>query len=300
MGASFVWGRVMTRKSNLPAAVLSTVTSRKSMVLALAGYATEYLFKRRRKELEEMEAGFDSLEPYELGRGGAQVMAAWLAERNPDHTARQHAASVKRALKKLDEESATTLEMAMARFLASKIMLVVEGFRPENPDDPNPHYEIFQHQAREILRVFPQHKNVYRQDVFLGKPFSGESLLIFAQRMWSALIPRTADTEFDAFVFRYRGQLADLIESGEADTTDYLAQLMILTRMQNGPDQLTGALDEWFSRYQSFRLGQLKKREKLVYAGLGLAGGGWCRQVGGKIWNGIFNKRGVGNGQPAG
>ena len=56
-----------------PVGILKSVGSRKSMALAVAGYVADYLFRRQRDELEAMDAGFDSLDSYELGRGAALV-----------------------------------------------------------------------------------------------------------------------------------------------------------------------------------------------------------------------------------
>jgi hypothetical protein len=277
-----------------PGSVLQAVTSRKSFALALAGTVADHLFNRRRRELEAMDAGFDHLDPYELGRGAARIMALWMSERHPEHTARQHAATLDRALKKLDAD-ASTLERAMARFLASKIMLNLEGYRSQTLSKDTArqqaYYEVYQNYVREILRVFPQYRQLYRQDIFLGKPFSAESLLIFSQRMLSALVPHAAEPDFNAFLFRIRGQLANRIDSNKADVVDYLAQLIVLTRPEDAPAYLGEAMDAWFEHYQSFRLNKLNRQEKLLYAGFALVGGDWTRQLGGKLWNGIFSRK---------
>lgn len=240
---------------------------------------SERFINHHRNTLEHSDFYLDAAD---LGKGAGRLMANWMVTLAPKKSADGHFVAVNNLLKKLDEQNHAPMDMVMARYLASKIMLSIEGFTSETPGE-KPYYEVFQNEARALLRVtIPGWERASRRDVFLATPFEGEALFTAIRRFLDAL-QATKKEMLSAYLATYNNTLAD--------AADYGIELITLTYGREDDTALVSELEEWFERYRAFKLKELDRQQQFLRTSLATVTGQLHWHTGAEVWKKLFGKK---------
>ncbi len=257
------------RMMDLPGKILGKTVSKGSLFSILGSYATSQWMVRSRKRWEDarekrIDALLDEISAYDIGKGAGKLIKGWLSFSCPEASLTDIEKKLKKLLGEMDQEDNLPEEKARSRFLISKALFYVEGFKLSHC-----RYEVYQKAAWEFLRKNPAHKKLTRNDVFQGKAFLPEDLIATTHR-----ILLTLDD----------GLLIDFIHRAATktplrDEADYMANLIALT-LQADKSALGATIDAWFATYCDFKIDQSHQREAVVNTSITTATGGLPMSVG--------------------
>ena len=235
---------------------------------------------------DKFETGF-YLDPADIGKGAGRLMAAWLRQLHPTRSVDAHFVALGKALQTLDETCHLPLELAMARYLASKIMLALEGFNSRNAGE-EAYYETFQNEAKRLLRItVPDWRRATRRDVYLGLPFEGEALFGLSLRMLDALTPADRKADLRAFLHDQK----TLVQSRSKNGADFAQALIAMTYGREDDTALEADLERWFERYRDFKLKEIDRQQHWIKTGMAAMTGQLPWSSGKDIWQRLFSKK---------
>lgn len=217
----------------------------------MGGFVATELIKRERQKWGTMEAAFENINAYNLGRGAGHLLGEWLERVSPGQSAEQAMERLGQVVSQMDGQDSHPADRARSRFLASKALFYLEGFKLSRC-----HYEDFQQQARELLRQLPSGGRISRQDIFLGKPFEPEYIIGTVHRMLMLL--SEGDEE------RLERFLAEVKARPARDVLDYFRQLIARTFGMADPDRLKAEIVDWFESYREYEICRTHSRERMV------------------------------------
>ena len=268
-----------------PKNMLKGLVSTGSMMTSVGGFVTGRVMERSRRRWEQTKAtSADALlaqiTAYEIGRGSGLLLAEWLEYRlNPFSLvlAEKHLQSL---LTNMDKADALPEDRARSRFVISKVLFRLEGFKLTQC-----RYEAYQTEAVALLRKNPRFRSLSRNELFRGTPFVPEELIATTHRML---------LELDD------GHLADYIQAvvqrqDLKTDADYMAYLIAIT-LKYQDDALPEAISDWFEQYCDFKIAQTHHRESMINTSLSAATGGLPGTVGmdllGRLAKMVVKKRG--------
>jgi hypothetical protein len=271
--------------SGWPTGMLKGLVSKGSIMNSVGGFVTGKLMARFRQQWEQtkasnVEALLQEITPYEIGRGAGLLIADWLtySMRSLDlPLAEKHLQTL---LALMDKKDHLPEERARSRFVISKVLFRLEGFKLSRC-----RYETYQSEAWALLRKNPRYRAITRNDLFRGTPFVPEELIATTHRML---------LELD------NGHLADYIQAvvqrqDLKTDADYMAYLIAIT-LKFQDEALPKAINDWFELYCDFKIAQTHQRESLINTSLSAATGGLPAAVGmdllGRLANSVVKKRG--------
>jgi hypothetical protein len=195
---------------------------------------------------------------YDMGKGAGKLIKGWLLFNQPGLTVHQAEAQLKTLLKSMDREDHLPHDQARSRFLVSKTLFYMEGFKLSHC-----HYESYQKAAWELCRKNPAHQKLTRNGAFHGEPFLPEDLIATTHR---------------ALLVMDNGKLAQYIQQVVSspklrDDADYMAYLIALT-LKAEQDKLDEAINSWFTTYCVFKIDQSHQREAMVSTSIATVTGG--------------------------
>ncbi|WP_373531968.1 hypothetical protein [Vampirovibrio sp.] len=201
---------------------------------------------------------------YDMGKGAGKLMKGWLLFNQPDLTVQQAEAKLQTLLKAMDREDHLPDEQARSRFLVSKTLFFIEGFKLSRCQ-----YEQYQKAAWELSRKNPARQKLTRNDTFHGKPFLPEDLIAITHR---------------ALLIMDNGKLARYIHQvinkpTLKDDADHMAYLIALT-LNAEPNTLGAAINTWFASYCDFKIDQSHQREAMVNTSITTVTGGLPASIG--------------------
>lgn len=254
-------------KQDWLSALMKLPRTKGAMLVSAGEMLSDYAFKQQKQHLSNLHPDFDSLDTGALGKGAGRLIAAWLVyQEGPtvqDLSSRLN--RIAELVEALDATSETPIERAMARFIASKMALVFEGYTSKT-GVKTATYQRYQEEAKLLLKAFSNRPGLSRKDIYLGTPFSSQALFIAAHRFLTQAQLSSEHHDLQAFLLAW--QTRSLRE-----VSDYYAQLLALTHKQTDSALLTDSLARWFESYRTFLLGSVQKKEKWVKFGLDTLGG---------------------------
>jgi len=264
--------------------VTKSLLSKGSVMTSVGGFVAGKVLDRSRKRWEEtkrkkVDALLDEITPYELGRGAGLLLAAWLEYSSRTFSLTVAEKKLQKLLTQMDKEDDLPEDRARSRYIASKALFRLEGFKLSHC-----RYESYQTEAMTLLRKNPRFRNVGRNDVFRGLPFVPEELIATTHRMLLTLD---------------NGTLADYIHSvvqrqDLKTDADYMAYLIALT-LHSRDEALGEAIADWFEQYCDFKISQTHEREAMINTSLSAATGGLPASVGmdllGRFARKVVNKK---------
>lgn len=249
--------------------LLKGMVSKGSVMTSVGGFVAGKVMSRSRKRWEETKAKaadslLDEITPYELGRGAGLLMADYLEYTSRNFSLPIAEKSLQKLLAQMDKEDDLPEERARSRYIVSKALFRLEGFKLTRC-----RYEVYQTEAVALLRKNPAFRKISRNEVFRGAPFVPEELIATTHRMLLLLD---------------KGQLSAYIHSvvqrQDLQTdTDYMAYLIALTLHFEG-EALSNAIVEWFEQYCDFKITESHQREAMINTSLSAATGGLPATVG--------------------
>jgi len=238
------------------------------------------IIDRERHALEDSDFYLDAAD---MGKGSGRLIARWLKTLHPEHTAGNHFVTLNRAVETIDATCASPLELARVRYIASKVMLAIEGFYSETRGE-KPYYELYQQEAKDMLRAFvPGWRRASRRDIFTAAPFDGEAVFNMGRQFLEVLTPPGKEAMQQAFLETYKNPLSD--------AADYAIQLITLTNGRDDDKALVVELEDWFARYRAFKLSNLDRKQNIIQTGIAAATGQLHWHAGGAVWNRIFGRK---------
>lgn len=258
---------------------LSMLKSKKAFAATVGRSLTHYLLEKRQNEIDSLEGNLNALPTQKMGHGAGQIISMWLQWSHPNHSLAKQVSILNQAIAKLDNQSIMPKEKAMTRFLASKVMLNLQGYRGTPL-----YYETYQNESKKIINTMSVKKRCYRKDIFTGKVFQTESVFVCAQRMLKALVPESDTELFKAFMDHFFNTFK-LVTS-----EDYFTFLIALTHQQNDEGRFQEDLLEWFTAYKEFEQEKLDKTQTRISQGLTLFSGYQTQEWGLQAIGHLINK----------
>lgn len=269
---------------DLPKSLLGKAISRGAIFSAVGGFAAEHLMERSRKRWQtaknqSFETLLDQITAYDISRGAGKLLAGWLEFSQPDAGLDAQEIRIQQLLQAMDPDDHLPEELARSRFLVSKTLFRLEGFKLSHC-----RYETYQNSAMALLRKNPRYKKLTRNEMFKGTPFPPEDLIATTHRMLLMLDD---------------GQLATYINtkalpSKLRDDIDYMARLIAVTLGTTG-ESLGTAMAEWLESYCDFKIAQTHERQSIINTSINTATGGLPASIGmdilGRVSKAVFNKR---------
>lgn len=235
--------------------------------LKYAGSAvSDYAITKEKKRWENLMQGFDGMDCVLLAKGAADVISQWMVVQRQDMPVEFHLSRLEAIVLALDEVAHLPLEKAMTRFVASKVALVLEGYNSKL-GEPTSRYQRYQKQAKVFLASLPMknYQGLSQKEIFLGKPFSPESIYIACGRFLDSASVELGQAELLSFLAQWEEREANKPE-------DFYAKLFATTHRQEDSVILNSAFDTWFNEYQQFMLSRINNREKWISKGFKLLG----------------------------
>ncbi len=228
---------------------------------------------------ESEQALLSQVSAYETGKGAGKLLKGWLRYLHPKLTLQQAEGQLLSLLAAMDAEDHLPQEQALSRFLVSKTLFSLEGFKFSQC-----RYESYQQAALERLRKNPDQRKLTRRDVFQGSMFLPEDIIATTHRMLMILD--------NGHLPKY---LATVLETGPLkDDADYMARLIAMT-FQADSDTLGTAINTWFQSYCDFKIDESHQQEMWVNTSVNAVTGGLPAQVGwdllGRAGKQLFRKR---------
>jgi len=270
---------------DLPKNLLGKAVSKASVFSAVGGFATERILSRNRKRWQQakarnMEALLDQVSAYDIGRGAGKLLAGWLTYALPEFSLEHAEAHLQRLLSDMDQADSLPEERALSRFIVSKALFRLEGFKLSHC-----RYEAYQSEALALLRKNPLHKKLSRNDVFLGQPFAPEEVIGATHRILLMLD---------------NGKLANYIhaecqpDKRLRNDTDHMARLIALT-LGCEDEALAPAISRWFDTYCDFKIEETRQQEGLINTSINTATGTLPTSVGldllGRVGKAVFTRK---------
>lgn len=259
---------------DLPRRILGKTVSKGSIFSMISSYAAGKILARSRDKWEKArvqseQALLEQISTYDIAKGAGKLIRGWILFNQPDLTVKQAEKQLQKLLKEMDQDDNLPEEQARSRFLISKTLFYLEGFKLSHCQ-----YEAYQKAALALLHKNPAHKKLTRGDLFKGKVFLPEDLIATTHRILLML----DDGELAAYIHKIisRPQLRD--------DADYMAQLIALT-LQAEDKALEAAINSWFAEYCEFKLEQLNQHEAMVSTSISTATGGLPATVGMDLLN---------------
>lgn len=267
-----------------PKVMLKGMVSKGSVMTSVGGFVAGKVLERSRKRWEQtkssnVEALLQDITSYEIGRGAGLLVADWLKYSSRSFSLPVAEKRLQRLLATMDKEDDLPEERARSRYVASKALFRLEGFKLSQC-----RYETYQREAWALLRKNPRFRAISRNAVFQGIPFVPEDVIATTHRILLVLDD---------------GHLADYIQAvvqrQDLNTdADYMAYLIAIT-LHYPDDQLPNAITEWFELYCDFKISQTHQREAMINTSLSAATGGLPATVGmdllGRFARRAFKKR---------
>jgi hypothetical protein len=265
---------------------LKKTLSAGSLFSTLSTAIAQRVLSRSRQKWEQARAESEQallsqISPYEAGRGAGKLLKGWLRFKHPRLSLPQAEGELLPLLTAMDAEDHLPQEQALSRFIVSKALFSIEGFKLTHC-----RYESYQQAALERLRKNPEQRQLTRHDVFQGSVFLPEEIIAATHRMLLMLD--------DGRMGHYLGSA--LQKFPLRDDADYMAQLIAVTFQAEG-DALGVAINDWFQRYCDFKIEESHQQELWVNTSVNAVTGGLPAQVGwdllgraGKHWFGKQSK----------
>lgn len=263
---------------------VSKASAKASIFSAVSGFATEKIMSRNRKRWEQakvrnMEALLDQVSAYDIGRGAGRLLAGWLRYALPEFSLEHAETHLQRLLADMDQADSLPEEKALSRFIVSKGLFRLEGFKLSHC-----RYEAYQSEALALLRKNPQYKNLNRNEVFQGQPFAPEDVIATTHRMLLML-----DDGRLAGYIHAEGQSQRL-----RNDTDYMARLIALT-LGCEDEALVPIMSQWFDEYCDFKIEEIHQQEGLINTSICTATSGLPTTVGldllGRVGKAVFTRK---------
>lgn len=236
---------------------LASLRSKKALAATVGRSLTQYFLDKRQREIDNLEGHLNSLSSKKMGDGAGQLLCMWLQWSHPNHALAKQVSILNQGIAKLDNLSIMPKEKAISRFLGSKILLNLQGYRGTPL-----YYEKYQSEAKDVLNTLSSSKRYYRKDVFTGSVFKAEDVFVTAQRLLKILVPETDQTLFQSFLDHF-------FDTFKLTTSeDYFTFLIALTHQQNNEAQFQDDLNEWFRAYKEFEQEKLNKTQHRISQGL--------------------------------
>jgi hypothetical protein len=265
--------------------MLKGMVSKGAVMSSVGGFVAGKVMDRSRKRWEEtkrkkVDALLEEITPYELGRGAGQLLADWLEYSTRSFSLPAAEKTLQHLIKRMDQEDDLPEERARSRYIVSKALFGMEGFRLSHC-----RYESYQTEAATLLRKNPRFRSISRNEVFRGIAFVPEELIATTHRMLLMLD---------------NGHLAGYVHAviqrqGLKTDADYMAYLIALT-LHFKDDALSTAIADWFEQYCDFKINQTHEREAMINTSLNAATGGLPASIGmdllGRLANKALKKRG--------
>lgn len=242
--------------------------SGKSAVAALGGMAARHILNRQRENWEQadgehLDTILERITAYDIAQGAGKLLAGALqceygqAGDPPDLDSIE--ARLDALIADMDAEDETHFDRARSRYLVSKALFYLEGFRVRHC-----RYERYQAEACALLQRNPDWQHLSRQDVFLGKPFTPEILIGTTHRLLLLLESP-----------QLYGYLADRLEQTDLRSDlDYMVRLVLVTFGNTDEAELALGIEQWFREYREFKIQQTHQREKTITTSLDAVSGG--------------------------
>lgn len=249
--------------------ILGKTASKGSFFSIIGTYAASKILARSRKKwekarLDSEQALLEQISSYDIAKGAGKLIRGFLLFNQPDLTVKQAEKRLQKLLREMDQDDNLPEEQARSRFLVSKALFYIEGFKLSHC-----RYEAYQKAALALLHKNPARKKVTRGDVFEGKVFLPEDLIASTHRVLLML----DQGALSAYIHQVmnRPQLRD--------DADYMAQLIAMTLQTEGKT-LETVINNWFAEYCDFKLEQLNQHETLVSTSMSAATGGLPAMMG--------------------
>lgn len=255
--------------------ILGKSVSKGSIFSMVGSFAARKILARSRKKWETArqkneQALLDQISPYDTAKGAGKLLRDWLLFDQPDLSVKQTEKRLQKLLREMDQDDHLPEEQARSRFLVSKTLFCLEGFKLSHC-----RYEAYQKEALSLLRKNPAHQKLTRGEVFEGKAFLPEDLIATTHRMLLMLDEKGRLDHYLRHVLAHPSLRND---------ADYMAQLIALT-LQAEPAQLEAAMNSWFDAYCDFKLDQVNQREAMVNTSITTATGGLPAMLGMDVLN---------------
>lgn len=227
---------------------------------------------------ESEQALLSQISAYEVGRGAGKLLKGWLRFQHPRLNLAQAEGELLPLLTAMDAEDHLPQEQALSRFIVSKTLFSIEGFKLTHC-----RYESYQQAAMDRLRKNPEQRTLTRSEVFQGSVFLPEDIIATTHRMLLML-----DNG------RMPHYLQTVLETGPLnDDADYMARLIAVTFRAEG-EALGTAINDWFQRYCDFKIDESHQQEMWVNTSVNAVTGGLPGQVGwdllGRAGKHFFNR----------
>ena len=165
-----------------------------SLFSAVSTVVASNILSHSRKKWEKARSDqeqtlLDQISTYDIAKGAGKLIRGWLRFQDADITTEQAEKKLRKLLKAMDQDDNLPEEKARSRFLASKTLFYLEGFKLSHC-----RYETYQKEALALLRKNPAHKNLTRGNLFEGKGFLPEDLIATTHRILLTLDDGTLAT----------------------------------------------------------------------------------------------------------
>jgi len=247
-----------------PKKMLGGAFSKGSVIATVGGAAAGAVMKRKRKQWEKfrgesLDEVLDCITPYDIARGAGKLLSGWLRFSLPTIDTGMAEKHLRALLAEMDREDANPEDRARSRYILSKAMFYLEGFRLKAC-----RYEALQRESRDYLRKNPVRRNITRREVFLGLPFEAEALIGVSHRILLMLSEG-----------KPKAYLSDVLENGDLrDDADYMARLIAMTYGAPDGETLERLFYIWFEEYRTFKIEQTHRQEAMINTTLSTATGG--------------------------
>lgn len=252
-----------------PVGMLKGMVSKGSIMTSVGGFVTGKVMERSRKRWEETKANkvdslLEDISAYEIGRGAGLLIADWLEYSMRKFSLDLAEKRLQTLLTTMDKEDDLPEDRARSRFVISKALFRLEGFKLSHC-----RYEAYQGEALALLRKNPRYRSISRNELFRGAPFVPEELIATTHRMLLMLDDG-----------HLAGYIHGAVHRQDLKTeADYMAYLISLTLEFQG-DALAPAIADWFEKYCDFKIAQTHERESMINTSLNAATGGLPATVG--------------------
>ncbi|WP_303673422.1 hypothetical protein [Vampirovibrio chlorellavorus] len=248
---------------------LKKTLSKGNLFSAISTAIAQRILSRSRQKWEQARAESEAallsqISAYEVGRGAGKLLKGWLRFQHPRLNLAQAEGALLPLLTAMDAEDHLPQEQALSRFIVSKTLFSIEGFKLTHC-----RYESYQQAALERLRKNPEQRTLTRSEVFQGRVFLPEDIIATTHRMLLLLD---------------NGRMADylqpFLETGPLnDDADHMARLIAMT-FQADDDTLGTAINTWFQSYCDFKIDESHQQELWVNTSVNAVSGGLPAQVG--------------------